>query len=1047
MNDATTDRDPVEELAAEFVERHRRGECPTIEEYVAQHPELAEGIRDLFPTIAALEQLKTARWAPSDRRATLGGRKLQRLGDFRIIREIGRGGMGIVYEAEQESLGRRVALKVLPRQVLLDSKQLKRFRREARSAASLHHTNIVPVFGVGEHDGYHFIVMQLIDGVGLDEVLAALKRMTDTEPSAAPVAATVADDRKSQILENARALLDGQFRTLPASPAGDSSAAATRDVGRDTVATESLPSDDSAPAAGDDENDSETLVEIGAAETRSDHAASAEPAPMRLGPTFWRSVAKIGVQAAEALQYAHSHGMLHRDVKPGNLLLDSQGVTWVADFGLAKAAAGHDDVSLTGDIVGTLRYMAPEQFRGQADARSDVYSLGLTLYELLALRPAHDDTQRQRGLLEPSSTIEPPRLGTLQRDIPRDLETIVMKAVASEPAERYQSSDELAADLRCFLEDRPIRARRATVVERLWRWCRRNPALAGSLATAILSFFVVMAAVATAYVKTSGALARESLQREKAEATLEISLEALDKVYRRFVPERIVETSGLTVSDAEGEEVVVPVQPALSNETVAFLEEILKVYDLFAAQDSSNPKLRAAAVKANRRVGDIYQRLGRFDEAAKAYQLAMSKYEFLGSQAGPNTEIQIELARIHNELGSIQRHLWQFEDARQSHVAALNALKSISGPDSRVPEVKYELARTHYYLGTRPTLGGAARPAGPPGFIGRGPRPGGDGPRGRDGGRDDRRGPPGRGGDGFPPRGSPPGPPPFGNDRALDDAITLLDELVADYPKVPEYRRLLALCYRERVYALDSIDWQRAVDILTTLAHDFPEVADYRYDLSETYAMFELRGPFFSAKDAATIEQRLRLALELSEQLAIDRPNEPQYAVSKVNTLSKLGTVLRRAAGMPNSASSDARLDEAQRCYDLAVASLSSLVEQFPEAASHQVMLARLKRPLAELLVDRGAADQACEMLRESAKTLEELIAADSNARLAHGVLVESNLTLVRILRDQGRNAEADDVLKRVQDQRQFLPGGPRGPGAFGPGGFRGGRPPGPRPP
>ena len=175
VDGASIDRDPVELLAAEFVDRHRSGECPTIEEYVERHPDLADDIRELFPTIAGLERLKVSRELSSDGRASIGAAKIERLGDFRIIREIGRGGMGIVYEAEQESLGRRVAIKVLPKQSLLNPRQLTRFQREAQTAARLHHTHIVPVFGVGEHDGYHFIVMQLIRGVGMDEVVAEVR--------------------------------------------------------------------------------------------------------------------------------------------------------------------------------------------------------------------------------------------------------------------------------------------------------------------------------------------------------------------------------------------------------------------------------------------------------------------------------------------------------------------------------------------------------------------------------------------------------------------------------------------------------------------------------------------------------------------------------------------------------------------------------------------------------------------------------------------------------------------------------------------------------
>src|SRR5262245_9009965 len=179
----------VEQLAEEFLDRHRRGEKPSITEYTEKYPDLAAEINDLFPALVLMEDLKPVSESPkgpatattpdgsSGTASTTARRKLERLGDYRILREVGRGGMGIVYEAEQISLGRRVALKVLPAQSMLDARQQQRFQREAKAAARLHHTNIVPVFGVGEHDGLHYYVMQFINGLGLDEVLVELKRL------------------------------------------------------------------------------------------------------------------------------------------------------------------------------------------------------------------------------------------------------------------------------------------------------------------------------------------------------------------------------------------------------------------------------------------------------------------------------------------------------------------------------------------------------------------------------------------------------------------------------------------------------------------------------------------------------------------------------------------------------------------------------------------------------------------------------------------------------------------------------------------------------
>ncbi len=191
---------------------------------------------------------------------------------------------------------------------------------------------------------------------------------------------------------------------------------------------------------------------------------------------YFRSVARLGVQVAEALAYAHSHGVLHRDIKPANLLLDLQGTIWVTDFGLAKAE-GCEELTSPGDVVGTLRYMAPERFQGQADPRCDVYSLGLTLYEMLTLEPAFTTSERVE-LINKILHVEPARPRTLDPQIPRDLETIVLKAIAKNPSHRFSNATELSQELGRFIDGRPIHSRRVSAQERLWRWSRRNPAVA-----------------------------------------------------------------------------------------------------------------------------------------------------------------------------------------------------------------------------------------------------------------------------------------------------------------------------------------------------------------------------------------------------------------------------------------------------------------------------------------------------------------------------------------------------------------------------------------
>jgi WD40 repeat protein/serine/threonine protein kinase len=463
--------DLLNDLAHEFAERYRRGERPSLTEYEAKYPELAAQIRDLFPALVVMEDFGSAAAAPTGPYGPAAPAQApQRLGDYRILREVARGGMGVVYEAVQESLGRHVALKLLPGRGLLAAPLLERFRREARAAAMLHHSNIVPVFGVGEDQGVHYYAMQFIQGQGLDNVLREVKRLRHQ-------GADGGTDLKSVLPEQGLAVSAALGLLTDAFPG---------------------PGGNPDPSAGSSHA------------TANDLAGSASTIVTQPEAQYYRSVARMGVQVAEALAYAHQQGVLHRDIKPSNLLVDVQGTVWVTDFGLAKAE-GADNLTGTGDVVGTLRYMAPERFEGRSDPRSDVYSLGLTLYEMLTLTPAFSGADRAQ-LIDRVLHEEPPRPRAIDPHVPRDLETIVLKAIDRDPGHRYPTAAALAEDLRCFLEDRPIRARRVGARERLWRWCRRNPALATATATAALLLLGVAGVATVAAIR----IAAERTAAEKA---------------------------------------------------------------------------------------------------------------------------------------------------------------------------------------------------------------------------------------------------------------------------------------------------------------------------------------------------------------------------------------------------------------------------------------------------------------------------------------------------------------------------------------------------
>ena len=509
-----SDLNLVQQLADEFAQRLRRGERPSINEYAQRYPGLAELIRDTFEALAMMENAAPASDPPALAPES-SDPELTHLGDYRIIREIGRGGMGIVYEAEQESLGRHVALKVMPRRLLQNSKQRMRFLREAKTAAKLHHTNIVPVFGVGEDDGLGYYVMQFIQGQGLDAVLHELRRLRVVDRAAARTDSRGAKhDRQPGVpaADMARSLTAG-FQGLTdkvgEAPVSDEFAVT---MILPVTAAETLPDRESVA-----ESESFTAASR-LSETLESSPSSSTVLPGKSGSgnarhAYSRSIAQIGVQIAEALNYAHGQGVLHRDIKPANLLLDLQGTVWVTDFGLAKLD-DDDGLTQTGDILGTLRYMAPETFKHQSDARSEVYSLGLTLYELLAFRPAFDQVTRSL-LIDQVMNARVEWLERLNPDVPVDLQTIVHKAIERDPGDRYQTAEEFADDLKRFVNDEPIRARRVTLPERLARWSRRNRGLAAALSLAAALLLLIN--IAGPLLTWELAQVNETLQQTVAE--------------------------------------------------------------------------------------------------------------------------------------------------------------------------------------------------------------------------------------------------------------------------------------------------------------------------------------------------------------------------------------------------------------------------------------------------------------------------------------------------------------------------------------------------
>jgi serine/threonine protein kinase/WD40 repeat protein len=460
-----------EERLGEAVEAYlalaESGHPPEPETFASSYPDLGDELVEALEGLSLLRGLVGK--SGEHGRLEVG----RRLAGYRIVRELGYGGMGVVYEAVHVDLDRPVALKVLDARATPDSGAVRRFQEEAKTAAGLHHTHIVPVFDVGHVGGLCYYAMQRIEGSGLDRVVRALRRDRST-------AAGSASSRTGPRAGGAPAVTGGDAGGLTASW---------------STTSQSLP-----------------------ARQRHDRDEAPAFVPPR-GNAYFRWVAEAGRQAAQALAHAHRRGVIHRDIKPSNLLVDARGTIWVTDFGLARRLAD-PSLTRTDSLLGTPKYMSPEQAKGTPiDARSDVFSLGATLYELLTLCPPFDgrsaaELAQQIGERDPAA----PR--SVDARIPRDLETIVLKALAKRAGDRYGDATELAEDLSRYLHMEPVKARRIGPVGRAWRLARRHPAL-----TAVsLSAAATIVAVATvAYVRV---IEERNLARRAAATTQNALAEA-----------------------------------------------------------------------------------------------------------------------------------------------------------------------------------------------------------------------------------------------------------------------------------------------------------------------------------------------------------------------------------------------------------------------------------------------------------------------------------------------------------------------------------------
>ena len=1018
------ERHPFEELADEFVLKLRGGQSPSIEHYAQAYPEHAAMIRSVFPSLMIVEKVsaKVTNESISPTLCATGSDPTQfvpkAFDDFEILQCIGQGGMGVVYEAIQGSLQRRVALKVIHAQASASPRSRERFRREAESAAGLHHTNIVPVYGSGEDHGLQYYAMQLIHGSTLADVIVSLRARLGESVTQEPLGPALTLHAVDQLLTqravspNARQPQSSQkgapkssnSYTTPSTPSQNHGARGSSAPNEPTQPVQTLdltlaaiqepmqgsplaadPLSTSIPASTLPASIPTASILPGTSKVSQDDR-SVRSIPMH----YYRNIARLTSKVADALDYAHQSGVLHRDIKPSNLLLDQTGTIWVADFGLAFRE-DLEGQTQTGELLGTLRYMAPEQFVAKADSRSDIYSLGLTLFELLTLRPALEAPKRR--VLDPTKYSQLEFTASERQVIPRDLQTIVLKASALEPENRYERAKDFQEDLERFLDDLPILARRESPIESAMRWIRRNPAIA-SLAASLFGLLVAIATIlglwnrqqrqtldelklayiasANSLVDRTKALEQANTESQRARQNMDLALEAFSTITENIASRgRSLEIQGL---DEAGLETDGFADAVLTQADVELLKSLQNFFDRFAEENATD--LRFDAAISRRRVGEIENKIGRYDQAAESLRRAIAEFEAVRNKDQAEQDKQ----RVLNEEVQARKELIGLHSRRDQFPRAIEEMENLRELLKKNPEfATSEEGRFGLASALESLCSGSARLA-----LDRSLN---------DRNLNDRRRRL------FPPIYGRPGPwvpeIPIPMAQRLErdlaynaQAVELLDGLSQQYPLQSKYRLGLARNHRDRMrmYRLLGLQSEfekslgKASEIFQDLLSKNPTSAVLKYELANLYAS-SLMHP---SVDGNRLEEAIRLVQESLQE----HPGVPEYQTLYASLLARSAWTM--PAGIDPAAERQfERVENGINKLQQSIAIHQGLVDRFPEIQVYAIHLLQTKMQIVDYYNQFRRPERAKQTLAEAIALAEKLIESGTARQPALRAILE----------------------------------------------------------